>query len=166
MGVIVPLHWGQYSSLTSMMLSSCSLLKGVRECFLCPFCDPLFRLFRRRDLSLEGLTMSEEGGLEELLEFFLWDAISALNSTISARSFSMRAACSDTTCFQSIDEVYSFFRLDKRAILSKMQKCRERLHGKEHVFSEKVVDSRVLFAASARLRYNTIVTHRSRCVNN
>jgi len=48
------------------------------------------------------------------------DGMRSLSSTISARSFSMRVACSDTTRFQFIDKVYSFFPVGKRAILEKM----------------------------------------------
>ena len=57
-----------------MILSTWLSWKGVRVCFLCPFCAPLFRC---RSLFLEGLTMSEEGGWEELPECFLRMAISA-----------------------------------------------------------------------------------------
>ena len=41
-----------------------------------------FSFFCRLFLSLVGLTISEEGGLEELLEFFLSVAISASSSLL------------------------------------------------------------------------------------
>jgi hypothetical protein len=70
-----------------------------------------FAFFRRRSCCFGGLTRSEDGGFEELLEFFSSAAIFALSIAISSRSCSRRMACSNASFFQSIADSTLFCRL-------------------------------------------------------
>ena len=67
-----PPYLGQASSLSSTTLSTWLSSKGLRRCCLCPCCAPIFRFFFRgvSVKCLGGLTISEDGGLEEVAEFF------------------------------------------------------------------------------------------------
>src|SRR5215469_1535085 len=83
---------------------------GLRRCCLCPGCAPCLRLisFPFLSLGLGGLTMSEEGGLEELPEFFL--SIATLDSrraifsraALSRASRCLSKASRLATCFSSL----------------------------------------------------------------
>src|SRR5215469_6671342 len=67
---------------------------GLRRCCSCPGCAPCLRLvsFPFLSLGLGGLTMSEEGGLEELPEFFLSIATLDSNKAIFSRAALSRAS--------------------------------------------------------------------------
>src|SRR5215207_11442980 len=67
-------------------------LKGGRWCRGCPFCAPRRR--RRSDGFLGGLTMSDDGGLDELLESLLLPANCSWSlRTLSSASLSFRKTC-------------------------------------------------------------------------
>ena len=61
----------------------------VRRFYLCPFCAPAFFL-RRRSCCLGGLTMSDEGGIDELPEFLRRVVTRAASSATRVSSSAIR----------------------------------------------------------------------------
>ena len=69
--------------------------KGVRSCLGWPFWPPILRLRFPQDVWLFfGLTISLEGGLEELREFFFSRAISSCNvSILLSKNMTVSRSC-------------------------------------------------------------------------
>ena len=78
---------GQFVSSSLTISSMSSGVMGVRRCCLCPGCAPFFLLVFLSFFSVFGLTISEEGGLEELPECFSSSAMRSLSRSISSRRF-------------------------------------------------------------------------------
>src|SRR3954469_8845288 len=87
-----PAQQGQTSRACTTALVICSGGKGTRSCLGCPGCPPIWRGESAEGLG--GLTMSEEGGLEEVEE--------SLRAAASCSSRRATVACNCCTCSRCV----------------------------------------------------------------